>query len=236
MGKKWFVSAGIAALVGGILAAGGPMLNASGAAALTFTTTIDNPYYPVTPGTSLIYKGKRDGQTQVDRVKATDLTRTVASGVEVRVVVDVAKHHSILIEKTRDWFAQDSDGNVWYFGENTAEYAPDGTVISTEGSWEDGVDGAVAGIIMEADPQVPDAYRQEFYAGQAEDTAWVVQRDVKAVVPYGTFHDALRSLEFTALEPKVIDSKYYVPGIGIVLEKAEAGGQEVARLVNVITG
>ena len=174
----------------------------------------------------------RDGQTQVDRVTVTDRTKLIG-GVTATVVRDVARHGTTLLEATTDWFAQDTFGNVCYLGEDTKAYLPNGQV-DTSGSWEAGVNGAVAGIIMEADPQIPDAYRQEYLQGEAEDTAWITGRGGSLKVPYGTVHDVLTSLEHTALEPAVVDEKVYAPGLGIVLERALAGGQEVARLVRVI--
>jgi hypothetical protein len=129
--------------------------------------------------------------------------------------------------------AQDDQGNVWYLGENTKAYEPDGTV-DTSGSWQAGVDGAEPGIIMEADPRVPDAYRQEYLKGEAEDTAWIVIRGGSVTVPYATAHHVLTSLEFARIEPDVIDQKIYAPGIGIVMETALTGEAEVARLVKVI--
>ncbi len=199
-----------------------------------FVSGVDNPYYPLTPGTTLIYKGVRDGQTQVDRVHVTDRTKTI-QGVEAMVVLDVARHRGTLIEKTFDWFAQDVDGNVWYLGEDTAEYDDAGNVVSTEGSWEAGVDGAEAGIIMEADPQAPDGYRQEYYAGHAEDQAWVLSRGGSLLVPFGRVHHVLLTMEWTPLEPEVVDQKLYAPGLGIVTERSVAGGHEVAELVAVRT-
>jgi hypothetical protein len=175
----------------------------------------------------------RDGQKQIDRVFVTDQTKLV-NGVDTVVVRDIARDSAgLLIEKTFDWFAQDDLGNVWYFGEDTAEYDAHGHVISTEGSWTDGVDGATRGIIMEASPAVTDAYRQEFYAGQAEDQAWVIQTGMHVDVPYGPLDGVLRTMEWARIEPKVVDMKFYAPGIGIVLEKALSGGQEVAELVKV---
>jgi hypothetical protein len=197
-----------------------------------FVATIDNPYYPLPVGRVLVYQGVRDGQTQVDRVTVTNQTKVIG-GVTATVVRDVAKHGSTLLEKTSDWFAQDTQGDVCYLGEDTKAYLPNGQ-IDTSGSWEAGVNGAVSGIIMEADPQIPDSYRQEYLQGQAEDTAWIVGRGGSLRVPYGTVHDVLTSLEHTALEPDVVDKKVYAPGLGIVLEQALAGGQEVAKLVRVI--
>ncbi len=196
-----------------------------------FVTVIDNPYYPLPVGRTLVYGGVRDGQTQVDRVTVTDKTKVIG-GVTATVVRDVARHGGTLLEKTFDWFAQDVAGNVCYLGEDTKAFGPNGQV-DPSGSWEAGVNGAVSGIIMEADPQIPDAYRQEFLEGEAEDTAWIVGRGGNVTVPYGVLHDVLTSLEHTALEPGVVDQKVYAPGLGIVLERALAGGQEVAKLVSV---
>src|SRR5207244_503260 len=126
------------------------------------------------PGRLLVYRGLRDGQVQIDRVFVTRRTRMIA-GVRTTVVRDVARHGSRLLEDTTDYYAQDKQGNVWYFGEATKAYEPNGHV-STEGSWMTGVKGAVPGIIMEANPEPPDAYRQEFWRGHAEDMAWVLHR------------------------------------------------------------
>src|SRR5437660_12680458 len=125
----------------------------------TFTTTIDNSYFPLPVGRTLVYRGVKDGQTQEDRVTVTDQTKTVAEGIVARVVTDVATHDGALLEKTSDWYAQDKQGNVWYLGEDTAAYLPNGKV-DTSGSWEAGVHDAEPGIVMEAKPQLPDANRQ----------------------------------------------------------------------------
>jgi len=197
-----------------------------------FTTTIDNPYFPLPVGRTLTYSGVKDGQTQEDRVTVTDQTKTVAEGITARVVTDVATHDGTLLEKTSDWYAQDKDGNVWYLGEETAAYLPNGK-IDTSGSWEAGVHDAEPGIVMEANPQIPDAYRQEFLTGQAEDTAWIVDRGRSTTVPYGTLKNALTTLEATRLEPGAYDQKVYAPGLGIVREQALTGTPEFAELVSV---
>lgn len=197
----------------------------------SFVSVIDNPYYPLPVRRVLVYRGVRDGQTQTDRVTVTDQTKVI-QGITATVVLDVARHRGELLERTIDWFAQDDQGNVWYLGEDTRAYLPNGQV-DTSGSWEAGVNGAVAGIIMEADPQVPDSYRQEYLKGEAEDTAWIIGRGGSVTVPYGTLADTLTSLEHTVLEPTVVDEKVYAPGLGIVVEQALAGGQEVAKLVKV---
>jgi hypothetical protein len=196
-----------------------------------FSTTIDNPYFPLPVGRTLIYRGVKDGQTQEDRVTVTNQTKTVAEGITARVVTDVATHDGRLLEKTSDWYAQDKQGNVWYLGEDTAAYSPSGKV-DTSGSWEAGVHDAEPGIVMEASPQIPDAYRQEFLAGEAEDTAWIVDRGGTTTVPYGTLKNVLTTLEATQLEPGAYDQKAYAPGIGIAREQALTGPAEYAELVS----
>lgn len=199
----------------------------------TFVRAIDNPYFPLPVGTTFVYRGVRDGQTQVDRVFVTSRTKIV-EGITATVVRDVAKHGNQKLEKTFDFYAQDREGNVWYLGENTKAYGPNGRVASTEGSWESGVDDAEPGIIMEANPTVPDGYRQECLKGQAEDSAWILSRGGELTVPYGTVQDVLRTMEFSPLEPKVVDKKIYGPGVGIVQEMTVAGGQETSVLVKVL--
>src|SRR5205085_1022648 len=132
--------------------------------------TIDNPYFPLPVGRTLVYRGVKDGQSQEDRVTVTDRTKTVAEGITALVVSDVATHDGALLEKTSDWYAQDKQGNVWYLGEDTAHYLPNGKV-DTSGSWEAGVNDAERGLVMEADPQIPDAYRHESLAGGARSSA-----------------------------------------------------------------
>jgi hypothetical protein len=197
-----------------------------------FVSVIDNPYFPLPVGRVLVYRGVRDGRKQTDTVTVTNQTK-VLEGITGTTVTDVAKTPGgRLLEKTTDWYAQDKPGNVWYLGENTAAYERNGHV-DRSGSWQAGVNDGEPGIIMLANPQVPDAYRQEFLKGEAEDTAWITGRGGSVTVPYGTVHHVLTSLEHTVLEPKVVDMKVYAPGLGIVTERALAGGQEVAKLVKV---
>ncbi len=192
---------------------------------------IDNTYFPLPTGRVLVYSGVKDGQSQRDTVTVTSRTKVVL-GVRATVVRDVSVHGRTLLEKTDDYYAQDKQGNVWYLGEKTAAYDPDGTV-DTSGSWQAGVNGALPGIVMEANPRVPDAYRQEFLAGEAEDTAWVVDRGGAITVPYGRVDRVLTTLEATDVEPGSYDKKVYGPGLGIILEQALSGPAEVAKLVSV---
>jgi hypothetical protein len=196
-----------------------------------FVRVIDNPYLPLRPGTTLIYKGVSDGEREVTRVNTTDRTKEIL-GVTATVVRDQVFVDGELAEDTFDWFAQDRLGNVWYLGEETAEYE-DGKVVSREGSWEAGVDGAQPGVIMLGGPRVGDAYRQEFYKGEAEDVARVIELHESVDVPYGSFDDVLVTEDRNQLEPKLLEHKFYARGVGVVLERLVEGGEEVLRLVEV---
>jgi hypothetical protein len=197
-----------------------------------FSTRITNPYFPLPVGRRLVYRGVKDGHKQKDVVTVTRRTRKVAEGIRARVVTDVATHNGKLLEKTADWYAQDKAGNVWYVGERTAAYMPNGTV-DRSGSWEAGVHDGEPGIVMKAHPRIPMAYRQEYLRGKAEDTAWVVRTNGTVTVPYKTFHHILVSLESARIEPGLYDKKIYARGIGIVSETALTGPPETARLVRV---
>ena len=196
-----------------------------------FVAVIDNHYFPLPVGRTLVYTGTKDGQSQTDTVTVTDRTKSIL-GITTTVVRDVARHHGTLLEKTFDYYAQDDEGTVWYLGEDTTAFLPNGET-DTSGSFMAGVDGAQPGIIMPADPEIPDAYRQECFAGEAEDTAWVVATRGSVRVPYGTIQPTLTTLEATRIEPGAYDRKVYGPGIGIVSELALTGGNEFAKLVSV---
>ena len=196
-----------------------------------FVAVVDNTYFPLPVGRTLVYSGIKDGQTQRDVVTVTNQTKVIL-GVSATVVSDIADHNGTVLERTSDWYAQDKQGNVWYLGEDTVHFLANGKGDTT-GSWQSGVNGAVPGIIMEANPQIPDAYRQELLAGQAEDTAWIVNRGGTVSVPYGKVKNVLTTLEATRLEPGAYDQKVYGPGIGIILEQSLTGDPETARLESV---
>jgi hypothetical protein len=196
-----------------------------------FVDVIDNPYFPLPVGRTLVYRGVSDGERQVDRLEVTDKTKVIA-GITATVVHDVVFNEGAKDEVTFDWYAQDDQGNVWYLGEDTKVLLGNGKV-DTSGSWETGVNGAKPGLIMEADPQPPDAYRQECLSGEAEDMAWVVSRGGSVSVAYGTVHQVLRTLEFTRIEPNIVSEKRYAPGLGIVVERDLHGGDEHFELVKV---
>jgi hypothetical protein len=172
-----------------------------------FVDKIDNRYMMLTPGTTFFYEGKTaDGPERVETY-VSHKTKDVL-GVKCTIVRDKAFLNGKLSEDTFDWYAQDREGNVWYFGEDTKEYE-NGKVVSTKGSWEAGVDGAKPGIVMEANPQVGDSYRQEYYEGEAEDMAEVLSLDASGLndavsVPYGSFGDVLMTKEWNPLEPGVL--------------------------------
>ena len=192
-----------------------------------FTTVIDNPLLPLTPGTRSVYRER--GPEGRGRVVITVTHRTrVVQGVRTVVVRDRAYFRGELVEDTFDWYAQDKAGNVWYFGEAPKEFE-NGRVVSTAGSWEAGRDGARAGIVMKARPRVGDTYFQEHAPGVAMDQATIVSRRATVTVPVGSFQKVLKTKDFTQLEPGVVEHKFYARGFGSVLERAR-NGQEL-RLV-----
>lgn len=197
-----------------------------------FTATITNPYLPFTPGTTTIYEGARDGQPLRIEVTVTNETKVIM-GVRCIVVRDIVT--GALEERTTDWYAQDSSGNVWYFGEDTKEYT-NGVVSSTAGSWEAGVDGALPGIIMLANPAQGDAYRQEYRPTVAEDVAMVKQLGATADVPAGSYSDVLVTNDRDLLDLNKDEDKFYAPGVGMVkLTGIVNGHVEDVWLVSILT-
>jgi hypothetical protein len=197
-----------------------------------FVDRIDNPWFPLVPGTTFVYRGIKDGKRSRDVVTVTRRTRVV-DGVRCTEVSDRLYLAGRLAERTTDWYAQDRRGRVWYFGERTAELDARGRVTSTEGSWRAGVDGARPGIFMPAQPRVGQTFSQEHYAGHAEDRFRVLALRAPVSTPAATSRRALLTKEWTPLEPDVVDHKLYVRGVGLVEEKAVRGGDERAELVSV---
>ena len=196
-----------------------------------FSTRITNPWWPMRPGSRWVYRETDSGGArQKVVVTVTHRTKRIANGVTARVVRDVATEDGEPVEVTEDYYAQDRDGNVWYLGEDTADYER-GKVVSREGSFEAGVDGAEAGVIMPARPRPGLRYRQEYYAGHAEDRARIVSLREQAGVPYGHFRHVLMIREDNSLEPKALEFKFYARGIGPLLAVSVSGGSDREELL-----
>ena len=204
----------------------------------SFTTRIDNPWWPMRPGARWVYRETdAEGARQRDVVTVTRRTKRIANGITARVVHDAATEDGEPVEITDDWYAEDACGNVWYLGEDTKEYE-NGNVVSTEGSWEAGVDGAQPGVIVPARPTPGLRYRQEHYAGHAEDRAEVMSRREQVEVPFGFFPPGrvLMTRELNPIEPRVLEYKFYARGIGPVLAVAVSGGSDREELVRYTRG
>jgi hypothetical protein len=218
---------GLLSLIVAALFAGG-----SAGATAGFAPRVDNPWFPLTPGTTFVYRGVKDGKAARDVVKVLHTTKTI-QGVRCTSVSDRLYLAGRLEERTTDWYAQDRRGNVWYFGEATAELDRSGHVTSTEGSWLAGRNGARAGIYMPARPHVGQTGRQEYYKGHAEDHFAVVSVRARVSVPYVSSTRAVLTREWTPLELGTLDHKYYVRGIGTVKEVTVKGPLERDVLVSV---
>ncbi len=191
-----------------------------------FSARVDNPWFPLTPGTRYTYAGVKDGKPTRELLAVTHRLKTI-QGAPCVVVSDRLWVQGRLEERTTDWYAQDSQGNVWYFGEDTAELDRNGKVTSTEGTWQAGVDGAQPGILMPARPRVGASGRQEYYKGHAEDHFRVI-----GIAGSRT----LLTEEWTPLEPGVLDHKLYVRGIGTAMELTVKGGNERNELLSMTPG
>jgi hypothetical protein len=201
-----------------------------------FTTQIDNPYWPMRPGSRWIYRETDpNGLNQRVVVTVTPKTKEIANGITARVVRDEVTERGRPVEITDDWYAQDKAGNIWYMGEATKEYK-NGKVATTEGSFETGVDGAQAGIAIPGKPQVGLTYRQEYYAGQAEDKGEVLSLEQQVEVPFGRFTGALMTRDTTPLEPKVNELKFYGRGVGPLMEIGISGGSDRSELQSYTEG
>ncbi len=200
-----------------------------------FRATSDHPYFPIKPGQRWTYREvDADGTVVKVVVTVSSETKLLANGVEAAIVRDTVYEDGVPIEDTMDWFAQDADGNVWYLGENTAEFE-DGQLATRDGSFEAGVDGALPGVIMPADPAPGMSYRQEYYAGEAEDNGAVLALGQQAEVPAGHFDEAVLTADTIALEPDVLEYKLYAPGVGLVLALDISGGAGREELISMET-
>jgi hypothetical protein len=196
-----------------------------------FTTAIDNPYWPMKPGSHWVYRETNaEGDVERNDVVVTSRTKTIM-GIEAVVVHDTVRQGGQLTEDTFDWYAQDAKGNLWYLGEDTTEFEH-GKVKTTEGSWQAGVDGALGGIIVPAHPKPGLTYREEYYKGHAEDGAEVLSVHARAKVPDGTYDGVLQTRNFSPIEPNVVEEKFYARGVGVVLELTVSGGSDRGELIS----
>jgi hypothetical protein len=195
----------------------------------SFTPGSNHPFFPLVPGTTFHYRNT-PGHGLED-FEVTTATKVI-QGITVAVIHDVSRLKGEIIEDTFDWFAQDEVGNVWYFGEDTHTFEH-GQPTGSVGSWEAGVNGAQAGIIMEAHPTVGDTYREEFAPGVAEDMATVESLSARAEAPYGTFTNCLKTKNFTPLDPGAFENKYYCANVGLVEDADLEPGGDKSRLVSI---
>jgi hypothetical protein len=193
-----------------------------------FVSRVDNPLFPLKPGTVLEYTVNKEGATAKVLITVTHETKKIL-GVTTTVVHDLVTEGGQVTEDTWDWYAQDREGNVWYFGEATTK--TEGGKKSTEGSWEAGVKGAKPGVIMEGHPKVGDDYRQEYAPGVAEDRAEVLSLNETVTVRKGSFSGCLKTKDYSPLKPDVVENKFFCPGVGQVLVVHVKGPAEREELV-----
>ncbi len=183
----------------------------------TNSTIITNPYFPVTAGKKYIYEGQtHDGLEKIEEQRLN--TTKIILGITCIIVNFKAFLNGILIEEAWDWYAQDNNGNVWYFGEDVNNYHNNGSLKDHAGSWQAGMDGAQAGTIMPANPQTGFAYREEYYFNHAEDRAEITGTGLTVTIPLGTYTNCIKTRNWTELEPDLNETKFYAPGIGLIKE------------------
>jgi len=197
-----------------------------------FVSQVDNAYFPLVPGTTFVYEGVSEDGFERNEMAVTNQTKEIV-GVTCTVVWDRVWLNGSLVEETYDWYAQDKNGSVWYFGEDSKEIE-NGVVVSTEGSWEAGVGGAKPGIILMGQSVVGEVYRQEYLKGEAEDMAEVLTLNATASVPSMTYTNCLQTKEWTPLEPGIVESKFYALGVGLVKETTIEGGTGYMDLIDIL--
>jgi hypothetical protein len=197
-----------------------------------FSSKVDNPYFPLVPGDRHVFRETDRETKQRVVVSVSKRTKLIANGVVARVVHDRVTERGTVVEDTFDWYAQDSAGNVWYLGEDTVE-CRNGRIKNHSGSFEAGVDGAQPGVIMPANPVPGLEYRQEYYAGEAEDRAKVLSVDEQTEVPLGHFTGVLLTKDLVPLEPRVSEYKMYARGVGLLLAVKTSGGEGREELLRI---
>ena len=198
-----------------------------------FVSEVAHKYFTLKPGTTFTYSQNTEEGTERNEIVVTNEQKEVM-GVQTTVAWDRVWLNDVLIEDTRDWYAQDREGNVWYFGEDVDNYE-NGTLKDHAGAWEAGVDGAKPGIIMRANPKVGDSYRQEYYPRKAEDMGDVVALTAEVSVPYGTFNNCLQTRDWSAIDTSTNEYKYYCPAVGFVTLETAVDSSNRVELVTVTT-
>jgi hypothetical protein len=199
--------------------------------AARFSAVVDNPWFPLKPGARYVSTGHQDSDPVRD-VTTVDTRTTVIDGAPCVIVHDLVYVAGVLEERTLDYYTQDDLGNVWYFGEDTAELDPSGKVTSREGTWRAGVKGATAGVFMPAAPAVGQHFRQEYFKGHAEDEFTVIRLNAPVSVPGARSTTGIVTEEHSRLEPTVFERKVYVRGIGVVLDFGYKGANERLELIS----
>ncbi|RKD92809.1 hypothetical protein [Mangrovibacterium diazotrophicum] len=199
--------------------------------AAAFVDGFTNPYLAFDEGKVFHYEGETEDGTETIVVTVTSDTKEIY-GVMATVVSDIAYLDGEMVEKTEDWYAEDLEGNVWYFGEYSEEYE-DGELVGTEGSWEAGVEGALPGVLMFANPEMGMKYQQEYLEDEAEDMAIVINLNKTVEIDYGTFEGCLETMEWSPLEPGAREHKFYKKGVGLIQELQPGGGRSTVDLVSV---
>lgn len=192
-----------------------------------------NHFFPFNPGLTYVYEGLNEDEVPVKVEEIHTFDTKIIMGVTCVIIHAKEYENDELIEDTYDWYAQDNEGNMWYFGEDTKEIK-NGDVISTSGSWEAGVNGSLPGIIMFANPYIGVWYRQEYYENEAEDVAQILSLSESITVPYGSFTNCLQTAEWSLLEPGVLEHKFYAENIGVVkvvAVKGESGYEELTQII-----
>lgn len=202
-----------------------------------FVEGIDNPYFPLKPGTIRFYmnKTKSGGQVSIENITITVTNKTrIVAGVTCEVIHDQVKENGVVIEDTYDWYAQDKNGNVWYFGESTRKRTDTGW--STLGSWEAGVNGGEAGILMYGNTAAHngETYYQEYLENYAEDQAKIVSTNANITIGLGTYKHCVQTKEFTRLDPGNVVRKTYAPGLGEIFAETVTGGYEREELTGIV--
>jgi hypothetical protein len=196
-----------------------------------FVKQFSNPYFPMIPGTTFTYEGKTEKGNERNEVTITTKTKKIL-GVTCAVVSGSIYLDDKLAEKTSGWYAEDKNGNIWFFGQDARQYK-DGKTAGSGGSWQAGLKGAQPGIIMQARPEIGVSYRQDYYKGKAEDMAQVVSLSETASVPNGDYKDLLLIKTWSALEPTLVENKFYAKDVGLILIKGVQGWDWELQLVKI---